>query len=149
VSTAPLDPFDAPARPPAVPATPLPQVPGYEVLELLGRGGVGRVYKARHLGMGRVVALKMLLAAADGELLARFRTEVVAVAGLQHPHIAQVFEAGSAAGQPFYTLEYLEGGSLAQRAGGRPHRPARPPPSSRRSPAPSTTATSAASSTAT
>jgi tetratricopeptide (TPR) repeat protein len=102
----------------------LPEVPGYEVLELVGRGGMGKVYKARHLGMDRVVALKMLAADADADLVARFRVEVQAVAGLQHPHIAQVFEAAQTVeGQPFYVLEFLEGGSLAQRLDGRPQAP--------------------------
>src|SRR5579862_2047674 len=83
------------------PADPtLPIVPGYEVLELVGRGGMGRVYRARHLGLGRIVALKLLLQEADDHLLARFREEARAVARLQHPNIAQLYESGSANGRP-------------------------------------------------
>jgi serine/threonine protein kinase len=75
-------------------ATPLlPFLPGYEVLGVLGRGGMGVVYEARHLQLGRVVALKMILSGGHaGEAnLARFKTEAEAVARLQHPNIVQIF----------------------------------------------------------
>src|SRR5262249_59058671 len=74
----------------------LPSVPGYEVLAPLGRGGMGIVYRARQLGLNRLVALKMILSghhAGDEERL-RFRAEAEAVARLQHPNIVQVFEVG-------------------------------------------------------
>src|SRR5262249_39958757 len=76
----------APAGPPAV--------PGYELLEVLGRGGMGVVYRARHVRLDRVVALKMILAAehAGPEREARFRHEAESAARLQHPNIVQVFE---------------------------------------------------------
>src|SRR5262245_1746108 len=99
----------------------LPQVPGYEVEEILGRGGMGVVYKARHLALKRTVALKMLAAghphAADR---ARFRAEAEAVARLQHPNFVQIHEVGEANGRPFLALEYVAGGSLAERLGGQP-----------------------------
>jgi serine/threonine protein kinase len=104
----------------------LPEVPGYEVLEELGRGGMGVVYRARHLGLNRVVALKMVLDArhASAEELARFRSEAEAVAALQHPNIVQIFECGTHAGLPFFTLEYVPGGSLAAKVRERPLPPA-------------------------
>lgn len=101
----------------------LPNVPGYEVLELIGRGGMGRVYRARHLGLGRIVALKLLLQEADDHLLARFREETRAVARLQHPNIAQLYESGSANGRPYFAQEFLDGGSLSQALAGRPQPP--------------------------
>jgi eukaryotic-like serine/threonine-protein kinase len=100
----------------------LPQVPGYEVDAVLGRGGMGLVFKARHLMLNRVVALKMLLAGAYAgrEQLARFRREAEAVATLRHPNIVQVHDAGEVAGRPYFTMECIEGGSLAQSLAGKP-----------------------------
>src|SRR6201988_4344320 len=100
---------------------PLPRVPGYEVEAVLGRGGMGVVYKARHLALERTVALKML-AACHPHLAgqARFPAEAEAVARLQHPNIVQIHEVGEAAGRPFIALEYVAGGSLAERLAGRP-----------------------------
>jgi hypothetical protein len=102
-------------------ATGLPQVPGYEVEAVLGRGGMGVVYKARHVALKRTVALKMLAAGhADPAERARFRAEAEAVARLQHPNIVQIYEIGEAAGRPFFALEYVAGGSLAERLVGQP-----------------------------
>jgi tetratricopeptide (TPR) repeat protein/tRNA A-37 threonylcarbamoyl transferase component Bud32 len=90
-------------------------VPGYEILELLGIGGMGVVYKARHIGLKRLVALKMMKRSGhmDGQRLDRFRLEAESLARLQHPNIVQIFEVGEAGAQPFIALEYVDGGSLA------------------------------------
>src|SRR5215472_12781191 len=114
-----------PTLPPEEP--PLPAVPGYAVEAVLGHGGMGVVYKARHLRLNRVVALKMTLAGSyagphDRE---RFRREAEAVAALRHPNVVQLYDVGDADGRPYFTMEFMEGGSLAQKLAGKPQ-PARP-----------------------
>jgi serine/threonine-protein kinase len=107
--------------------TGLPQVPGYDVQGELGRGGMGVVYRAVHLRLGRPVALKMLLAGPQARPAEqeRFQREAEAVAGLHHPHIVQVYDVGEADGRPYFTMELIEGGSLAKHIHGAPQ-PARP-----------------------
>jgi serine/threonine-protein kinase len=103
-----------------------PRFSGYELLECTGRGGMGEVYKARHLRSRRVVALKTLTAGGDSgatgyrERLERFRTEVEAVSRLQHPGIVSVYDVGEQDGRPYFTMEWLEGGTLAGRLRGAP-----------------------------
>lgn len=113
----------APARPSRT--TSKVTVPGYEILAELGKGGMGIVYKARQLKLNRVVALKMVLAeaASNSETLQHFYHEAEAVARLTHPNIVQIHEIGECNGRPYFTLEYLEGGSLADFAAGHPVAP--------------------------
>jgi serine/threonine-protein kinase len=111
------------------PASGLPSLPGYEIESVLGSGGMGVVYKARHLKLGRPVAIKMLLAgehASPAELACLLR-EARAVAGLRHEHIVQVHDVGEWEGLPYFTMEFIAGGTLAQRlaAGGGAPRAAR------------------------
>jgi WD40 repeat protein len=105
-----------------VPEPPPPVVPGYDVLEELGHGGMGVVYKARQLTLNRIVALKLIRGsiAAEPEALTRFRIEAEAVARLQHPNIVQVHEVGTHDGRPYCAFEFAEGGSLAARIDGIP-----------------------------
>ena len=87
---------------------------------LLGRGGMGVVFRARHLRLNRPVALKMMLAGAYAgpRERERFQREAEAVAGLRHPNVVQVYDVGDADGRPYFTMEFVEGGSLAQKLTG-------------------------------
>src|SRR4051812_33804605 len=121
------DMFPSTAAPPILgaqsrPGAPLPQIPGYEVLAVLGRGGNGIVYRVRHLKLKRVAALKMLLAGefASPAELARFAREAEAIAALQHPNIVQVYDVGELDGRPYSAMEFVGGGTMAQKLAGVP-----------------------------
>jgi serine/threonine-protein kinase len=92
-------------------------MPGFEMERELGRGGMGVVYRARQMPLNRVVALKMILSGdhAGAEAKTRFLVEAEAIAKVQHPGIVQVYEFGTHQGNPFFALEFVEGGSLDQR----------------------------------
>jgi WD40 repeat protein len=111
-----------PRPPQATAAAPaLPSVPGYELLRELGRGGMGVVYLARHVDLNRLVALKMLSPTfATTEDIARFSTEALALARLHHPNVVRIYDVGEHEGRPYYTMEYIDGPTLAATLDGRP-----------------------------
>jgi hypothetical protein len=119
-------PTGAPHQPSLLTST-WPTVPGYEILGELGRGGMGVVYKAWQTSLKRVVALKMIRndQLAGVEELTRFRVEAEAVGRLQHPNVVHVYDVEAQDGRPFFSMEYVDGGSLAQKLDGTPW-PSRP-----------------------
>lgn len=94
----------------------LPEIHGHEILEVIGQGGMGVVYRANDLCLRRVVAVKTLLSGVPKgpRELERFVREAQSAAGLTHPNIVQVHEVGNRDGIPYFTMEYVDGGTLAQ-----------------------------------
>jgi eukaryotic-like serine/threonine-protein kinase len=109
-----------PAPPPLGAAQPV--IAGYEILGVLGQGGMGVVYRAWQIQLKRVVALKMISAGGQARAneLARFRIEAEAAARLQHPNIVQVHDVGEVDSRPYLALEFVGGGSLADKLHGTP-----------------------------
>ena len=103
----------------------LPLVPGHEVLAMVGYGGMGVVYKARHLRLNRPVAIKMLLSGAYTNRIqfSSLMREAQVIARLRHPNIVQVYDVGDLDGLTYFTMEFMEGGSLAQLLRGAPQPP--------------------------
>jgi len=94
----------------------LPEIPDHEILEQLGRGGMGVVLKARHTVLDRPVAIKLPLAGhwTDEEDRERFLREARATAGLRHPNLCPIYEVGQAGERPYITMAYIEGHTLAR-----------------------------------
>src|SRR5262245_10696807 len=93
----------------------LPLVPGYEILRVVDQGGMGIVYEGRQIALGRPVAVKMISSMRLGPaLLARFKAEAEAAARLAHPNFVQIYEIGEVNGRPYFSMEYVSGGNLAQ-----------------------------------
>ena len=97
-----------------------PDVPGYDVVREVSRGGMGVVYEARQRSLGRAVALKLVLgdARAEGVALSRFLVESQATARVHHPHVVQVHDFGETHGRPYLVMEFCPGGTLADRLRG-------------------------------
>jgi serine/threonine protein kinase len=103
----------------------LPSIAGYDVLAEIGRGGMGIVFKARQARLGRIVALKMISYGRFSKEVhrTRFLGEAQAISRLQHPNIIQIHEIGELGGQPYFSLEFVEGGTLAKKLDNVPQAP--------------------------
>ena len=121
--TQPHAPGDTDTKRIASPTASSPSAPlGYEILEELGRGGMGVVYKARQLSLNRLVAVKMVLAGeqASPQAITRFLHEAEAIGRMQHPNIVQVYEVGRHQDRPYFAMEFIDGGNLDKKLSGTP-----------------------------
>lgn len=105
------------SRPRAQSLEAAPRIPGYEMIRVLGRGGMGRVFLARHASLNRLVAVKVLSMelANSPQLVARLRAEAQSLAALKHPNVLQVFDVVETEGLPALILEYVADGSLSRK----------------------------------
>jgi serine/threonine protein kinase len=119
--TDPLPTGDWPPAAGEMPAT-LPTVAGYVILDELGRGGMGVVFRAWQVSLKRLVALKLIRdgALAGPQQRARFRIEAEAAARVRHPNVVTTYEVGEDQGRPYFAMEFVEDGSLEQRLAGQP-----------------------------
>lgn len=100
----------------------LPNITGYELIRVLGQGGMGTVYEAKHLGLNRTVALKTLRSGRDtsADEITRLRREAEVIAKIQHPNVVQIYDVGELDGGLYLALEYVEGGNLSEQLKGVP-----------------------------
>ncbi|HTL53316.1 MAG TPA: protein kinase [Planctomycetota bacterium] len=105
-----------PPRPTSISGIHIPQIPGHEVVEEIGRGAMGLVYHARDRRLGRSVAIKILRAGelASGSTIERFRREAMALARISHPVIVPIYDVGDYNGLPYFTMEFIAGRSLTE-----------------------------------
>lgn len=101
------------------------RIGSYQILEEIGRGGMGIVFRAKHLELQREVALKLIRSGefANAEEIARFKAETEACARLQHPNIVPIYDVGEHHGLQFFTMAFIHGPTLLQRASGKPLEP--------------------------
>src|SRR5262245_21733403 len=92
-----------------------PDIAGFTILSVAGRGGMGTVYSAEQRTPHRTVALKVLRRASEDKDLAAFRQEAQVIASLEHPHIVPLYAFGEYEGMPYLALRYFTGGTVAQR----------------------------------
>ena len=98
-----------------VPAELFPLIPGYEIIRVIDQGGMGVVYEAKQTALGRRVAVKMISGVRLGPTqVNRFRAEALAAAQVQHPNLVQIFDVNQVNGRPFFSMEFVDGGDLAQ-----------------------------------
>ncbi|HZZ78435.1 MAG TPA: protein kinase [Gemmataceae bacterium] len=102
----------------------LPTIPGYDILRIIDHGGMGVVYEARQRELGRTVAVKMISGAKlRPKSIDRFRAEAEAAARLHHPNIVHIIQYGDVNGRPYYSMEYVSGGSVGDRIARQPLTP--------------------------
>jgi eukaryotic-like serine/threonine-protein kinase len=108
-------------------ASAVPEIDGYKITDVLGRGGTGIVYRAQQVSLDRGVAIKMLLTGRYGTRseLDRLTREAQAIGRLRHPNIVQVYDVGTVGGQPYFTMELIENGTLTKQLNGQPLEPVR------------------------
>ncbi len=109
------DPRQAPPEVVAPSSAPLPAIVGYDVESQVGRGGMGVVYRVVNTELARTEALKVLRGRVTEERVQQFRQEVRTLARMQHPNIIRFYDAGATLGEPYFTMEYVAGGNLAER----------------------------------